>query len=85
MSYKDLIGDNKKKKSGKPTIGKFPNIPKSTNLSVLNNYAKRCEKIKKKYLEKLAEYNKKMKIKADAKAKVTAMKKQIAKIKKGGK
>jgi predicted GIY-YIG superfamily endonuclease len=86
MSRLILLGgssSSSKRRGGlrKPKLKKFPKMPKSFKLEVLSSYAKKCEGIKKENALKLSEYNKKVKLRTDAKAKITAMKKQIAKMK----
>ncbi|MBK8393666.1 MAG: hypothetical protein IPL26_00225 [Leptospiraceae bacterium] len=86
MSKLILLGgssSSSRKRSGlrRPKLKKFPKMPKSFKVEVLASYAKKCEGIKKENAIKLSEYNKKVKLRNDAKAKVTALRKSIAKMK----
>jgi hypothetical protein len=87
MSIASILGGKKKKKKGlrKPKLKKFPPMPSSTNIVVLNTYAKKCAEITKENAHKLAEYNAKVKVRTEAKARVKKLKEDIKKMKSGGK
>ena len=80
MSSLILFGGSRtKKRSGlrKPKLKKFPKTPRSVNIAVLSNYAKKCESIGKENASKMSDYNRKLKVRSDIKAKVIKIKEHI--------